>query len=418
MLNIIANCIGSGKVPKFVGLLDLYPSASVAYSLRRLSGTYIGSAIRVRRASDNAEQNIGFDALGNLDTTALTTFVNEDIVLLNDDFSSSTGWILATGVTISGGLLNFSASNGTATAYKSLSAQPSSQIRVTYTISNYVSGNILFLNFGGGGSGTSRSSNGTFVDTITTVTGNANWGFNTTTFTGSIDNLQIEVLTSNGFVTTWYDQSGNNYNSAQTTATNQPQIVSSGNVLILNTKPCIKFNGSTNLLDLPSGLANVFQGQGKAISSFNVNTYPTTTSQTLFILSNNANNDDYYYSGSSTGLGKYRFTARGAGGLLKQYQSINNFTIGNQYLKVDILNLESAGVQLGSSWVNNVLDINSQDYATASKTLNQGAIGALKRIVTAGYYNGNHQELIIYPTEQTSNRVDIESNINSYYGIY
>jgi hypothetical protein len=82
------------------------------------------------------------------------------------------------------------------------------------------------------------------------------------------------------------------------------------------------------------------------------------------------------------------------------------------------LNLESAGVQLGSSWVNNVLDINAQDYATTSKSLNQGAVGALKRMSTAGYYNGNHQELIIYPTEQTSNRVDIQSNINSYYGIY
>lgn len=58
----------------FVGLLDLYPSASVAYSLRKLSSTYTGNAIRVRRASDNTEQNIGFDALGNLDTTALTSF--------------------------------------------------------------------------------------------------------------------------------------------------------------------------------------------------------------------------------------------------------------------------------------------------------------------------------------------------------
>jgi hypothetical protein len=284
----------------FVGLLDLYPSASAAYSLRRLSSTYTGDAIRVRRLLDNAEQNIGFDALGNLDTTALNTFC----------------------------------------------------------------------------SGT------------------------------------------NGFVTTWYDQSGNGYNATQTTSLNQPQIVSSGSILLLNSKPCINFNGTTNLLDLPSGLANVFQGQGKAMSSFNVNTYPILSSQNLFVLSSSVNNDAYYYSGSSTTLGKYRFVARGASGLLKQYQSINNFTIGNQYLKVDILNLESAGVQLGSSWVNNILDINAQDYATTSKALNQGAIGALKRMSTAGYYNGNHQELIIYPTEQTSNRLDIQSNINSYYAIY
>ena len=37
----------------------------------------------------------------------------------------------------------------------------------------------------------------------------------------------------NGFVTTWYDQSGNGYNATQTTQANQPQIVNSG---VLNTK--------------------------------------------------------------------------------------------------------------------------------------------------------------------------------------
>jgi hypothetical protein len=55
-------------------LLDDYPGAAAAYSLRLLDSTYTGSAIRVRRASDNAEQDIGFDSNGDLDTTALATF--------------------------------------------------------------------------------------------------------------------------------------------------------------------------------------------------------------------------------------------------------------------------------------------------------------------------------------------------------
>jgi hypothetical protein len=54
-------------------LLDLYPSAAVAYSLRKLRTAYTGSAIRVRRSSDNTEQDIGFVGRG-LDTTALLTF--------------------------------------------------------------------------------------------------------------------------------------------------------------------------------------------------------------------------------------------------------------------------------------------------------------------------------------------------------
>jgi hypothetical protein len=56
-----------------VFLLDAYPNAKVAYSLRKLSSTYVGSSIRVRRSSDNTEQDIGF--VGNeLDTSSLLSF--------------------------------------------------------------------------------------------------------------------------------------------------------------------------------------------------------------------------------------------------------------------------------------------------------------------------------------------------------
>lgn len=57
----------------FSGLLEDYPGATAAYSLRLLDSTYTGSAIRVRRASDNTEQDIGFDN-NELDTSALATF--------------------------------------------------------------------------------------------------------------------------------------------------------------------------------------------------------------------------------------------------------------------------------------------------------------------------------------------------------
>jgi len=55
-------------------LLDTYPAA-VAWSLRKLSGGYTGAAIRVRRSSDDLEQDIGFDSNGELDTAALLSFV-------------------------------------------------------------------------------------------------------------------------------------------------------------------------------------------------------------------------------------------------------------------------------------------------------------------------------------------------------
>lgn len=46
-----------------------------AYGLRRLDGFYNGKAIRVRRASDNQESDIGFTIAGDLDTVALSSFV-------------------------------------------------------------------------------------------------------------------------------------------------------------------------------------------------------------------------------------------------------------------------------------------------------------------------------------------------------
>jgi hypothetical protein len=76
----VTNATGTGN-PKtntvsgaFTGVLDGLPASAAAYSVRRLSSTYTGSLIRVRRSSDNAEQDIGSTLGGNLNTTALTTF--------------------------------------------------------------------------------------------------------------------------------------------------------------------------------------------------------------------------------------------------------------------------------------------------------------------------------------------------------
>lgn len=76
----ISNCISIGRPviqassPSL--LLDQYgEDVLAAYSFRKLSSAYAGSAVRVRRTSDNTEQDIGFDASGNLDTSTLTTFL-------------------------------------------------------------------------------------------------------------------------------------------------------------------------------------------------------------------------------------------------------------------------------------------------------------------------------------------------------
>jgi len=61
---------------RFPFILDQLGVASAgAYSLRRLRAAYTGSAIPVRRSSDNDETDIGFTANGDLNTAALLDFV-------------------------------------------------------------------------------------------------------------------------------------------------------------------------------------------------------------------------------------------------------------------------------------------------------------------------------------------------------
>jgi hypothetical protein len=54
-------------------LLDTYTGAAAAYSVRKLDKDYTGSCMRIRRASDDAETDIGFDSNGDLDTSAIST---------------------------------------------------------------------------------------------------------------------------------------------------------------------------------------------------------------------------------------------------------------------------------------------------------------------------------------------------------
>ena len=63
-----------GSYTSFQGLLDLYPNATLGFSLRKLSVNYNGNCIRVRRSSDNATLDIGF--VNNvIDTATLLSFV-------------------------------------------------------------------------------------------------------------------------------------------------------------------------------------------------------------------------------------------------------------------------------------------------------------------------------------------------------
>lgn len=67
--------VGPGVTAVTAPVLDgLVASAAAAYSVRKLRAAYAGSAVRVRRSSDNAEADIGFSG-NDLDTAALLSHV-------------------------------------------------------------------------------------------------------------------------------------------------------------------------------------------------------------------------------------------------------------------------------------------------------------------------------------------------------
>ena len=187
LLNQVRVGVRPGIVlPTFTPLLDLYGSPTAAYSLRRLSTSYNGSAIRVRRSIDNTEQNIGFTSNGDLDTTSLSVFTNP--------------------TPLSTPLLE--TYTGIAVAYslrKLKSSYTGSAIRVRRSSDN-AEQNIGFI------------ANGD-LDTVTLLS-----------FVGA----------GNGFVTTWYDQSANSRNAYQTTAAYQPFIVNAGSIVTNGGKPAIR----------------------------------------------------------------------------------------------------------------------------------------------------------------------------------
>ena len=168
MINIIQNTIGAlgrraTSSPSFVGLLNTYSGSSIAYSLRLLDSTYTGSAIRVRRSSDNAEQDIGF-ASNILDTASLLTFVGSGDGFVDTWYdqsgnakdmtqatASKQGQIVASGVVlVDGGLPVIRAVNGSTgmvSSYDASSAPTSKQffsvIKASASVTSW-SGTILF----------------------------------------------------------------------------------------------------------------------------------------------------------------------------------------------------------------------------------------------------------------------------------
>lgn len=274
--------VGATEVwSSFTGLLDTYTGAAAAYSLRLLSTSYTGSAIKVRRASDNTEQDIGFSN-NELDTTTLASFC----------------------------------------------------------------------------SGT------------------------------------------NGFVTTWYDQSGNGRNATQTTAANQPKVYdSSTGVITENGKPSLKFDGSNDYLKNTTSLT---YSDFSLFGAFKFNSYNLSVTQLVI-----------QYSKLDIAQVTANFQSSDTG--IATITSYSMVDVGGSLMK-----LHTHLTTISGSTTTSTLYLNGSQKASGTRNLT-----STKSVISIGAtdsgaipINANMSEFILYPTSQSSNKSGIETNINSFYSIY
>jgi hypothetical protein len=189
-------------------------------------------------------------------------------------------------------------------------------------------------------------------------------------------------------VVTWYDQSGDANNATQAAAASQPKIYDrSSGLIVENGKPAVEFDGTDDVLltgvdFLPRGTFSVVKATG------------------LGAVFGSSGSAEYLRSGSPNS-NKYH---------LRNNNSIN-FTTDTTVQSL----VYAANDTTSELAVNGATALTSTTLQTDE--FNDLRIGQ-KNPTTTVFLNGNLQEVIIYETNKSSIRADIETNINTFYSIY
>ena len=202
-----------------------------------------------------------------------------------------------------------------------------------------------------------------------------------TTWTGAND----------GFVTTWYDQSGNLNNAVQATATNQARLVLSGVVELENGKPAAKFYSSIGY-DLTPFNANSSGSYSYLVGAreISLNRFMGFGGTQYLLALWNDNN--YYFQPQSNGY----------------YSSNATDTTTSQMLLTGAYNGTDGEIFKNSSLV-------PSSFVASSLGISVQYFGKYSSVHTS---NGNIQEAVFWNTDQSANRSGIETNINTEYTIY
>ncbi len=212
----------------------------------------------------------------------------------------------------------------------------------------------------------------------------------------NISGIPTQENIVNGFVETWYDQSGNGRDLVQTTANNQPKIVDSGSLI---TNGGILFDGSTSVLPFSSFLDF---NSSNAMSIFTAQSVTTNINGHTLGTSNN------FGVGISTNRIGF-FIAENSPAIT--YDSVSSTDTS---LFVIIHNGTSNDPNLSGFVNGNAGTTTSQGNLLRNRNFQKvGARGPLNN-----FFSGRIEEIIIYLSDLSSERVDIETNINNHYSIF
>ena len=475
-------------------ILNQIGGASAAYSLRRMNENYNGPAIRVRRSSDTAEQDIGFAT----SPQTRINFVPNPLSagsIAGTPGTLPTGWTYTgtpVGITTSvvgsgigldglpfvdlryngtpnanaGGRLLLSPVNAGAGAPATLGERVTESLGMTIvggTSANITfslryserssSGGLLFQlisptlpvtttpnRFALSGIVNNASTTrctpemqftvraGLAVDvTIRLVVPNIEVGqkinvapllTTNETIVSNVGELDLNALdtfltsTESAFVTTWYDQSGNSRNVAQSTSAAQPRIVNAGVVDTIGVRPTVVFDGVDDFLVRNNSF---LYAQGNAMVNAIIQA-PNQSDRRLVSEGNSLTAQPVYALMQSTlaGNSSSQFIRNEQGFILLSNAldtAVNTFN----NIPTVITHNDSGSAVLG--YKNSIFNSNNAYARSGTMPLDRFSIGALVRNSAVSFYTGKVSEIVTTPFLNDSNRLLLEQNQISNYGI-
>jgi hypothetical protein len=208
-----------------------------------------------------------------------------------------------------------------------------------------------------------------------------------------IDTTALKTFCSstNCFVNVWFDQSGNGRNNVQDTASRQPQIIASGNLVTEGSRVAISFDGT-----------DFFRNTTPQVITHTIIAVALTTTQNQSVIAGTDSNVNF-----GTTFGYINSTDF-------RLQADNNSNVTAATVNFERLFFAFNNVTTAAIFSNSVSRISAAGFNTV---YDYNVIGG-RRSQNPLSFNGKMQEIIIYPSDQSTNRTAIETNINNFYSIY